>query len=204
MKKQLGIVLLLSLSLNSLIHADPISDFKLLLTAMEQLDQLRDQYRMLENTYRNAQSQLESVNRLKEMNSGHYGFGEFENGMNELRSWQSPTSLWDDALRNLSGGNPERYGELVKAYEANHPALSDSNTAKYMSGETATRFKEDKAVNRAVQVQTTDAYNQINQHMEALQKLSKQIEKTENTKGAIDLNSRLVTEIGFIQLMSLR
>ena len=73
-----------------------------------------------------------------------------------------------------------------------------------MSAETATRFKEDKAVNRAVQVQTSDAYNQINQHMEALQKLSQQIEKTENTKGAIDLNSRLVTEIGFIQLMQLR
>jgi len=73
-----------------------------------------------------------------------------------------------------------------------------------MSAETATRFKQDKAVNRAVQVQTTEAYDQINQHMEALQKLSKQIEKTENTKGAIDLNSRLITEIGFIQLMNLR
>ncbi len=40
--------------------------------------------------------------------------------------------------------------------------------------------------------------------MEALHKLSKQIEKTPNTKGAIDLNSRLLTELAFIQLMSLR
>ncbi|HGO6825635.1 TPA: type IV secretion system protein, partial [Legionella pneumophila] len=68
----------------------------------------------------------------------------------------------------------------------------------------AARFKEDKAVNRAVMVQTTESYNEINKHMEALHKLSQQIEKTPNTKGAIDLNSRLITEIGFIQLMSLR
>ena len=73
-----------------------------------------------------------------------------------------------------------------------------------MTATDAARFKEDKAVNRAVQVQTTDAYNEINKHMDSLHKLSKQIEKTPNTKGAIDLNSRLLTEIGFIQLMSLR
>ena len=34
--------------------------------------------------------------------------------------------------------------------------------------------------------------------------VSQQIEKTANTKGAVDLNSRLITELGFIQLMSLR
>ena len=53
-------------------------------------------------------------------------------------------------------------------------------------------------------MQTTESYNEINKHMEALHKLSKQIEKTPNTKGAIDLNSRLLTELAFIQLMSLR
>ena len=40
--------------------------------------------------------------------------------------------------------------------------------------------------------------------MTVLHKLSQQIEKTPNTKGAIDLNSRLVTELAFIQLVSLR
>ena len=40
--------------------------------------------------------------------------------------------------------------------------------------------------------------------MAAIHKLSQQIEKTVNTKGAIDLNSRLITELAFIQLMSLR
>ena len=204
MNRELAIGFLQVHSLYESAHATIITDLPLLATAMKQLDELRNQYRVLNDTYSNAKSQLDSVNRLKDMNSGHYGFGEFENSLDELKSWQSPTSTWDEALKNLSGGNPERYDALVKAYEANHPNISDANTAKFMSTGQATRFKEDKAVNRAVQVQTTSSYNEINQHMESLHKLSQQIEKTANTKGAIDLNSRLITEIGFIQLMSLR
>ena len=204
MKKQWAMVAILLFSMNVPAQADILTELQLLATAMKQLDQLRSQYRTLNDTYLTAKNQLDSVNRLKEMNSGHYGFGELENGLDQLKSWQSPTSTWDEALRSLSGGNPERYDALVKAYEANHPVLSEANTARFMSAPEATRFKEDKAVNRAVQVQTTQAYNEINKHMEALQTLSKQIEKTANTKGAIDLNARLMAEIGFIQLMSLR
>ena len=130
MKKGLGVVFFLMFSLNFPVHADIITELQLLATAMKQLDELRNQYSMLKNTYDNAQNQLNSLNNLKNMNSGHYGFGELENGFDQLRSWQSPTSTWDDALRSLSGGNPSRYESLVKAYEANHPALSDTNTTK--------------------------------------------------------------------------
>ncbi len=138
------------------------------------------------------------------MNSGHYGFGDFNNGLDTLQSWQSPVSTWQDALENLSGGNQQRYQALMDAYEKNHPSLDESSYARFTTPANVARFKEDKAVNRAVLVQTTESYNEINKHMEALHKLSQQIEKTPNTKGAIDLNSRLITEIGFIQLMSLR
>ena len=204
--KKWACIAIIAFGLNHTANADMtgITDIQMLATALEQLSQLREQYRLLTDTYQTAQNQLDSVNRLKEMNSGHYGFGELSNGLDELQSWRSPTSTWDDALKNLSGGNPERYQSLVNAYEKNHPSLQDDTATKNMTASDAARFKEDKAVNRAVHVQTTDAYNEINKHMESLHKLSKQIEKTPNTKGAIDLNSRLLTEIGFIQLMSLR
>ncbi|MBN5930422.1 type IV secretion system protein, partial [Legionella pneumophila] len=155
-------------------------------------------------TYQTAKNQLDNLNQLKSMNSGHYGFGDFNNSLDSLQSWQSPVSTWQDALQNLSGGNQQRYQALMDAYEKNHPALDENSYARFTTPANAARFKEDKAVNRAVMVQTTESYNEINKHMEALHKLSQQIEKTPNTKGAIDLNSRLITEIGFIQLMSLR
>ena len=181
-----------------------VTDAGMLANAVKQLSVLRDQYKSLEDTYEQAKSQSESLKNLTSMHSGHYGYGELSNGFDSLQSWQSPVSSWQDALQNLSGGNPSRYRELVDAYEKNHPNLNESDYARYTTPERVAQFKEDKAVNRAVKVQTTESYNEINRHMATLHKLSKQIEKTDNTKGAIDLNSRLVTELAFIQLMSLR
>ncbi|HCX3504794.1 TPA: hypothetical protein OZL71_001246 [Legionella pneumophila] len=198
--------LIAALSISGASHADilGVEDAQLIVLAMKQLGELQEQYRVLTDTYQTARSQLDNLNQLKSMNSGHYGFGDFNNGLDTLQSWQSPVSTWQDALQNLSGGNQQRYQALIDAYEKNHPALDESSYSRFTTPENAMRFKEDKAVNRAVLVQTTESYNEINKHMEALHKLSQQIEKTPNTKGAIDLNSRLITEIGFIQLMSLR
>ncbi|CZJ91551.1 P-type DNA transfer protein VirB5 [Legionella pneumophila] len=198
--------LIAALSLSNVSHADilGVEDAQLILLAMKQLSELQEQYRVLSDTYQTAKNQLDNLNQLKSMNSGHYGFGDINNSLDSLQSWQSPVSTWQDALQNLSGGNQQRYQALIDAYEKNHPALDEVSYSRFTTPANALRFKEDKAVNRAVMVQTTESYNEINKHMEALHKLSQQIEKTPNTKGAIDLNSRLITEIGFIQLMSLR
>ncbi|MDP3559981.1 MAG: type IV secretion system protein [Legionellaceae bacterium] len=192
--------------LTSTAYADflGVEDVQLLASTLKQLEVMKAQYRVLNDTYQSTKNQVNGLNQLKTMHSGHYGFGNLNNNLDALQSWQSPVSTWQDALQNLSGGNPERYQSLVAAYEKNHPALNETAYAHYASSESVARFKEDKALNRAVQVQTTESYNEINRHMESLHKLSEQIEKTPNTKGAIDLNSRLMTEIGFIQLMSLR
>ncbi|QEY51404.1 type IV secretion system protein [Legionella longbeachae] len=192
--------------LSPISHADllGVEDAQMIALSLKQLNELQEQYRILRDTYQSAQAQVENLNQLKSMNSGHYGFGDLNNGLDSLQSWQSPVSTWQDALQNLSGGNSSRYKELVAAYEKNHPGLDEASFKANTSPAQAARFKEDKAVNRAVLVQTTESYNEINKHMEALHKLSKQIEHSSNTKGAIDLNSRLLTEIGFIQLMSLR
>ncbi|HBD9388083.1 TPA: hypothetical protein KLD75_002599 [Legionella pneumophila] len=204
--KRTACFLIATLSLSSISHADilGVEDAQLILLATKQLSELQEQYRVLSDTYQTARNQLDNLNQLKSMNSGHYGFGDINNSLDSLQSWQSPVSTWQDALQNLSGGNQQRYQALVDAYEKNHPSLDEASYSQFTTPANALRFKEDKAVNRAVMVQTTESYNEINKHMEALHKLSQQIEKTPNTKGAIDLNSRLITEIGFIQLMSLR
>ncbi|HEC5056234.1 TPA: hypothetical protein R3P66_001509 [Legionella pneumophila] len=204
--KRTACFLIAAMGISSASHADilGVEDAQLILLAMKQLGELQEQYRVLSDTYQTARNQLDNLNQLKSMNSGHYGFGDFNNSLDSLQSWQSPVSTWQDALQNLSGGNQQRYQALMEAYEKNHPVLDESSYSRFTTPANAARFKEDKAVNRAVMVQTTESYNEINKHMEALHKLSQQIEKTPNTKGAIDLNSRLITEIGFIQLMSLR
>ena len=120
MKKALFAVIV-AISICPTLHADIIgvADAEMIAVALKQLNELQTQYRVLKDTYQAAKSQVDNLNQLKSMNSGHYGFGDLNNGVDALQSWQSPVSTWQDALHNLSGGNPERYQALIDAYEKN-------------------------------------------------------------------------------------
>lgn len=126
-KKALLLSILLTLS--PLSHADllGIEDTQMIALSLKQLNELQEQYRILRDTYQSAQAQVENLNQLKSMNSGHYGFGDLKNGLDSLQSWQSSVSTWQDALQNLSGGNSSRYKELVEKNELNRYSLGTKN-----------------------------------------------------------------------------
>lgn len=198
---------LLLLSLLSMpLHADILSvaDAAMLVKAIEQLEQLRSQYQLLSQTYSTAQSQLEGIQQLKQFNSGHYGFGGMANGAADLNARQWSANTWDDALHNIAGGNPARYQELVKTYQKNHVILDDATYRKGASSERLTQYKNNVAVNQAVSVQATYAFNEVNRHLKAIHDLSNHIDKAANTKAAVDLNSRLLAEIAYIQTENLK
>ena len=203
--KKMGIVTLL-LTLAPMSYADIIGaeEGLLLANAIKQLDQLREQYHLLKNTYDTSQSQLESIQSLKEYNSGSYGFGAFENGLDALHGWQNPAENWKDALENISGGNQERYKELVKSYEASHPMASDVDFAKGATPERLTQYQYSKKVNKAISVETTRTFNEMNTRLKNINTLALKIDQTPNTKSAMDLNSRLTAELAYISVMNLK
>lgn len=194
-------------------HADllGVEDAAMLMKSIEQLNQLREQYQVLQQTYDNAQqqlntaqSQLDSVNQLKNFNSGHYQFGDLNNSLQDLKARQWSPDTWEDALHNVAGGNPERYKALAKDYEKRHPLLDDARFEKGTSPQLTALYKQKKEVNKAASIESTYAYNEINKHLKAVHDLSTKIEKAPNTKGAIDLNSRLLAEIAYIQTQNLK
>ncbi|KTD47893.1 vir protein B5 [Legionella quinlivanii] len=197
-------LLLAGLCLSSNVHAEIISDIALLEKLGEQLVEMRRQYEMLQKTYQNAESQLNGLQKLQDLNSGNYGFGNLNNSLADLKNRQWSANTWDEALKNISGGNPSRYQELVKAYEKSHITLDDASFLKGATTERLKQYQQNKAVNEAVSVQATYAYNEINQHLKAIHELSAHIEKTPNTKAAVDLNSRLIAELAFIQTEQLK
>lgn len=176
----------------------------LLANAIKQLDQLRDQYSLLKNTYETSQSQMQSLQNLKEYNSGSYGFGAFENGLDALNGWQNPADNWKEALENISGGNQERYAELVKSYEASHPMVSDVDFAKGATPAHLTQYQYSKKVTKAISVETTKTFNDINTRLKNINTLALKIDETPNTKSAMDLNSRLTAELAYIAVMNLK
>lgn len=199
-------LVLLGLLIHGVVHADVlgVSDVAMLAKAVEQLEQLRAQYELLTRTYQNAQSQLQNIENLKNANSGHYGFGDLANSASDLKNRQWSANTWDDALKNIAGGNPARYQELVKAYQESHPTLNSQTFLKGATQARLTQYEQNKAVNQAVSVQASYAFNDINTHLQAIHALSANIEKTPNTKSAIDLNSRLLAELAYIQTEQLK
>ncbi|VEG91198.1 type IV secretion system protein [Legionella spiritensis] len=187
-------------------HADilGVSDAALLVKAIEQLEQLRSQYQLLSQTYTNAKSQLDGIEHLTHFNSGHYGFGGLSNSASDLKNRQWSPNTWDDALRNIAGGNPTRYQELVNAYQKSHPAVNETAYLKGASPSRLKQYQSNQAVNQAIGVQATYAFNEVNQHLQAIHDLSARIDQADNTKAAVDLNSRLLAELAYIQMENLR
>lgn len=188
-----------------------LGDVAILASLAEQLSVLQSQYETLQNHYNNAVSllenargQLDNLKRLTEFNSGNYGYGNLENGLDVLKNWQSSANSWSDALKNIAGGNPSRYKELVKAYEKSHPSMMDTDFAKGASPTRLDQYKQNTAFNKTVSVETTYAFNDINEHMKKIHKLSLSIDKAPNTKAAMDLNSRLVAEVAYLSTKNLK
>lgn len=185
------------------IHADPGSDMAIIAKLTAQLKQLEQQYRLLDKTYNNAQSQLKGIDKLTQYNSGHSGFGRLHNSLPDLRKRQS-ANTWRDTLKGISGGNPDRYQELVKAYEKRHVELNKQQFRKGASASRTERFDELRQNTQAASVESEASFNDINESMKRIHDLSEQIEKAENTKAAVDLNSRLLTEIAYLQAQNLK
>lgn len=188
----------------AIIPAAPVIDIAAILKMGEEIAQLKRQYDLLNDTYANAQSQLDNIKSLKEYNSGNYGYGAFENGLDALNSWQNPADNWKDALENIAGGNKERYAELVKSYEASHPMASDVDFAKGSTPTRAAQYQYSKKVNKAISVETTKTFNDINTRLKNINALALKIDQTPNTKSAMDLNSRLTAELAYISVMNLK
>ena len=200
----IGLLLLLSLSYQSA-HADllGVEDAAMLANAVKQLDQLKEQYRLIDKSYKNAESQLNSANKLANFNSGHSGFGRLHNSLADLQQRQSADS-WRETLKGVSGGNPERYRELVTAYEKQHATLNKTQFSRGAVPHRVARFEEERQITQAASIESEVAFNDINVSLQRIHALSEEIEKAESTKAAIDLNSRLLTEIAYLAVQNLK
>jgi type IV secretion system protein VirB5 len=182
----------------------PVIDAAAIVKLAQEIEQLEKQYDLLQSTYRNAQQQLDKAKQMVKDSEGHYGYGDLINSSQDLKNREWSPDNWDNALKGLSGGNPDRYRQLINDYQKNHPSLSQSDFQKGASLARANDYTQRIEVNRASQTQASYAFNDIKQHIENVHILSNEIEKSPNTKSAIDLNSRILTEIAYISIQELK
>ncbi len=135
-------------------------------------------------------SQLKSLTGTTQLGSLLNGDAE-----QEEREW-SPEA-WAQAV---SGGNNDRYNELLKSYQDLHPTLNTSEAGSGMSSSYATDYQQQIETNQAASTQATYAFNDTNAHLENIKTLSDEIDKSEDAKHTENLNARLNTEIAYLQV----
>ena len=161
-------------------------------------------YHKLEAELAQLQDEYRELKLLKADAEGHYGYGGLLNGASDLTAREWSPSNWQDALKGLSGDNPSRYQQLLQAYQAAHPTLSQRAFTHGASAEAAKNYRQEVHTNEAASVNATYAFNNVEQRLRAIYALSKNIDHAQNTKAAIDLNSRLLTEVAYINVQQVK
>lgn len=192
----LKVVAILSLGIISLnsYAVIPVIDYTAIAKLTSEIGQMKEQYEELKQQY-------EAV-------TGHYGWGNWENTAEDLtQSHEWAAGDWASALKGMAGGNPERYQELLGQYKEEHVAMSTDDYAKGSDKQLAKSYGSQVKTNQASATTATYEFNDINKHLKMLYQLGQSIEdeeKNNNLKAALDLNSRIEVEIGYISVEELR
>ncbi len=184
------------------IFADiPVIDFANITQTAAVVSQLKTQYQTLMNQYTTLKAEYQSI-------VGNYGWGTFHNSLSQLqkiREWAP--SNWQQALQGLSGGNPQRYQQLLRQYAQNHSSMQQSQYARGADSKLAQIYHNQASTAKASAAQASYAFNNINHHLKTLYQLGQSVEdatKNHNIKSAIDLNSRIELEVGYVEVAELR
>lgn len=147
--------------------------------------------------------QITHLNSIKNNLSGVGTFGSLFNDQSQLNNRLTNAS-WDDALKNIAGGNVARYQELKSKYEAKHKLQSVSEYSKGVADEQKNSYKNSKETTEAASLNSEIEFNNINQELKNIHEISKKIDGAQTQKQISDLNARLMVELAYLQAESLR
>ena len=140
------------------------------------------------------------------LTDGEQGLISLDSNVENTELWSS--SEWDDALQDASGGDNNRYKELRAMYKTNNPNLRDNDASAIDIDQLDQAGYENRIDTTNKELAASQyTYEDIDNRVKNLKTLMKMIDKPElntNEKVAIDINSRLVAEIGLIQVEMLR
>jgi type IV secretion system protein VirB5 len=142
---------------------------------------------------------------LKANLQGNYGYGSLFNDATHLQHRQWSNDNWTDVLNASTGRNSafmqaqEKYNQMYPVRKASEilPTRSQNNI-------TRTHYEQSRQISRSALATSSYSYDQINDHIKNLHDMLEKLDSQTSEKAAIDLNARLVAELGFIQLELLR
>jgi type IV secretion system protein VirB5 len=198
MKKILLIFSLIFLFNSAFADAAPgpqwVIDYKSIDQLVKQIEELNKMNQQLLDT-------ADKVEAVKGNISGLFNYGAMSN---DLASWQWTANTWNQEIAELAGGNPSRYQQLMKEYEQTHKTMSKDNYSQGASIERSDIYDQNIKINKAAYAESSQEFNDINKRLNEIHDLTVQIDKADTSKKALDLNSRLLAQVAYLQAEQLR
>lgn len=148
----------------------------------------------------------DQITHLQSINNNLSGLGHMGSILNDNKTLQNriTNSSWDDALRQISGGNASRYNALKGAYEKRIKLMDPEQFQKGVDQGVAKSYKLTKDTTEASSINAEAEFNNITQELNNIHELSKKIDTAKTQKEISDLNARLTVELAYLQAESLR
>lgn len=189
--KRLLLGTLITLSLASNVHAAfPVVDMGAINQAVMQVQEMKRQYDMLKKQY-------DELTAMKDSVTGSYGMSLLMNGTEDAASRRPLPQTWQEVVELQKEGF---YGNRLEHYSKVLPGIATKILANNDQDRDVIGYKMAKDHTQAAFAATEAVYNQIQKRLVTIEGLVAQIDKTPNVKGAMDLNSRIVAESGFVSL----
>lgn len=183
---------------------DPITEIIQILEEMDHDENLMSQYTAsTPDIEKYTQSQLTQTQNEWQALTKAYSMGDTQDEQN-ARLWSADD--WNQVLSQASNGNNARFQELMNSYSSMYPNVNSSQNINAKNLESTSYAQAGQTTNAALAT-SNYTYDEINDHIKSLENILHEVDdanKNQNEKAAIDLNSRLVAELGFIQLEILK
>ena len=118
-----------------------------------------------------------------------------------------PTELWssdqwDEAIAVTSGGNSSRFNQLKSAYAAQNPTITSSSPSVNVGQLNENTYTQKAAVTNTALAASQYVYEDTDNRVHSFDQMKAWIDDVnvnQNEKAAVDLNTRVLIEIGYIQ-----
>lgn len=168
----------------------PVYDSASIKQALIEFQQLKKHYDMLKKQY-------DELVALKDSVTGNYGMGILLNGIDDEASRRALPQTWQEVVEMQKKGF---YGDLLQHYSEMLPKIDTNLLSANQKDRDVVGYKLSKDNTQSAFAATEAVYNQLDKRLKTIEELMGQIDKTQNVKEAMDLNSRIVAETGFISL----
>lgn len=170
--------------------AFPVVDTAAINQAVMQFQELKRQYDMMKKQY-------DELTALKDSVTGSYGMGLLMNGAEDSASRRPLPQTWQEVVQMQKDGF---YGDRLEHYAKLLPDIATKILSTHGQDRDVVGYKLAKDHTRTAFAATEAIYDQLQKRLATIETLVSRIDKTQNVKEAMDLNSRIVAESGFVSL----